>query len=132
MADKLWRQEIELLQNYGKHKTFTFTTSSSSAEDAVTLAGIMSEANKVSFVVESADAYIEFDDDATTSSMLIPQNEGYFDEGIWFNTKISILRTASTNVRIRGIIWEDKCLHVAEAVDYIKVTYLIQIYLQLL
>jgi hypothetical protein len=65
----------------------------------------MGEANKVSFVVESADAYIEFDDDATTSSMLIPQNEGYFDEGIWFNTKISILRTASTNVRIRGIIW---------------------------
>lgn len=105
MSDKLWRQEIELLQNYGKHKTFTFTTSGSSAEDAVTLSGIMGEANKVSFVVESADAYIEFDDDATTSSMLIPQNEGYFDEGIWFNTKISILRTASTNVRIRGIIW---------------------------
>tara|TARA_R110000823_G_scaffold277830_1_gene396307 strand:+ start:1660 stop:1986 length:327 start_codon:yes stop_codon:yes gene_type:complete len=103
--NKQWRQEIELLQNYGKHKTFTFTTSGSSAEDAVSLAGVMGEANKVSFVVESADAYIEFDDDATTTSMLIPQNEGYFDEGIWFNTKISILRTASTNVRIRGIIW---------------------------
>ena len=82
MADKMWRQEIELLQNYGKHKAFTFTTSSSSAEDAVTLAGIMAEANKVSFVVELADAYIEFDDDATTSSMLIPQNEGYFVEGV--------------------------------------------------
>ena len=103
--NKQWRQEIELLQNYGKHKTFTFTTSGSSAEDAVSLAGVMGEANKVSFVVESADAYIEFDDDATTTSMLIPQNEGYFDEGIWFNTKISILRTAGTNVRIRGIIW---------------------------
>ena len=105
MADKLWRQEIELLQNYGKHKAFTFTTSSSSAEDAVTLAGIMAEANKVSFVVELADAYIEFDDDATTSSMLIPQNEGYFDEGVWFNSKISIIRSSSTNPRIRGIIW---------------------------
>ena len=103
--NKQWRQEIELLQNYGKHKTFTFTTSSADAEDAVSLTGVMGEANKVSFVVESADAYIEFDDDATTTSMLIPQNEGYFDEGIWFNTKISILRTASTNVRIRGIIW---------------------------
>ena len=101
---KQWRQEIELLQNYGKHKTFTFTTSSADAEDAVSLTGVMGEANKVSFVVESADAYIEFDD-ATTTSMLIPQNEGYFDEGIWFNTKISILRTAGTNVRIRGIIW---------------------------
>ena len=51
MADKLWRQEIELLQNYGKHKSFTYTTSSSSAEDAVALAGIMAEANKISFVV---------------------------------------------------------------------------------
>jgi len=99
----LFRQEIELLQQYSKHKAFTFTTSSSSAEDAVTLT--MSEANKVSFVVELADAYIEFDDDATTSSMLVPQNEGYFDDGIWIGTKISIKRAGSTNARIRGIIW---------------------------
>ena len=99
----LFRQEIELLQQYSKHKAFTFTTSSSSAEDAVTLT--MSEANKVSFVVELADAYIEFDDDATTSSMLVPENEGYFDDGIWIGTKISIKRAGSTNARIRGIIW---------------------------
>ena len=52
MPDKApWRQEIEILQNYSKHKTFTFTTSSGSAEDAVVLAGSMEEANKVSFVV---------------------------------------------------------------------------------
>ena len=99
----LFRQEIELLQQYSKHKSFTYTTTSSSAEDAVALA--MSEANKISFVVELADAYIEFDDDATTSSMLIPQNEGYFDDGIWIGTKISIKRAASVDVRIRGIIW---------------------------
>ena len=99
----LFRQEIELLQQYSKHKAFTFTTSSSSAEDAVTLA--MSEANKISFVVELADAYVEFDDDATTSSMLVPENEGYFDDGIWIGTKISIKRAGSTNARIRGIIW---------------------------
>ena len=99
----LFRQEIELLQQYSKHKSFTFTTTSSSAEDAVTLA--MSEANKISFVVELADAYIEFDDDATTSSMLVPENEGYFDDGIWIGTKISIKRAGSTNARIRGIIW---------------------------
>jgi len=99
----LFRQEIELLQQYGKHKAFTYTTTSSSAEDAVTLA--MSEANKISFVVELADAYIEFDDDATTSSMLVPENEGYFDDGIWIGTKISIKRAGSTNARIRGIIW---------------------------
>ena len=105
MTTRPWRQEIELLQNYPKHKTFTFTTSSGSAEDAVTLAGEMEECNKVSFVVESADAYIAFDETATTSSMLIPQNEGYFDDGIWFGTKISIIRAGSTNARIRGIIW---------------------------
>jgi hypothetical protein len=99
----LFRQEIELLQQYSKHKAFTYTTTSSSAEDAVTLG--MSEANKISFVVELADAYIEFDDDATTSSMLVPENEGYFDDGIWIGTKISIKRSSSTNARIRGIIW---------------------------
>ena len=105
MTTRPWRQEIELLQNYPKHKTFTFTTSSGSAEDAVTLAGVMEECNKVSCVVEAADAYIAFDETATSSSMLIPQNEGYFDDGIWFGTKISIIRAGSTNARVRGIIW---------------------------
>ena len=106
MPDKApWRQEIELLQNYTQHKTFTFTTSSGSAEDAVVLAGNMEECNKVSFIVETADAYIEFDADATTSSMLIPANEGYFDDSVWFGTKISIKRAGSTNARIRGILW---------------------------
>jgi len=100
-----WRDQIELLQNYTKHKTFTFTTSSASAEDAVVLAGNMEECNKVSFIVETADAYIEFDDDATTTSMLIPANEGYFDDSVWIGTKISILRSGGTNARIRGIIW---------------------------
>ena len=100
-----FRQEIELLQNYPKHKTFTYTTSSASAEDAVILLGSMEECNKVSFIVETADAYIEFDDDATTNSMLIPANEGYFDDSVWIGTKISILRSSGTNARIRGIIW---------------------------
>ena len=105
MTTRPWRQEIALIQNYPKHKTFTFTTSSGSAEDAVTLAGNMEECNKVSFIVETGDAYIEFDGTATTSSMLIPANEGYFDDSIWFGTKISILRSSSTNARIRGILW---------------------------
>lgn len=105
MTTRPWRQEIELLQNYPKHKTFTFTTSSGSAENALLLAGSMEECNKVSFVVETADAYIAFDETATTSTMLIPQNEGYFDDGIWFGTKISIIRAGSTNARVRGIIW---------------------------
>ena len=106
MATKpLWRQEIELLQNYSKHKSFTYTTSSGSAENALTLAGVMEECNKISFVVELGDAYIEFDDDASTSTMLIPQDEGYFDSDIYVGTKISILRATGTDVRIRGILW---------------------------
>lgn len=106
MPDKApWRQEIELLQNYPKHKTFTFTTSSANAEDAVVLAGNMEECNKVSLVVELADAYIEFDGDATTTTMYVPQDEGYFDDSVWFGTKISIKRAAGTNARIRGILW---------------------------
>ena len=105
MTTRPWRQEIELLQNYSKHKVFTFTTNGSDAEDAVTLTGSMEEANKVSFVVEAADAYIEFDGTATTSSMLIPENEGYFDEGIWIGTRISIKRAGNDDVRIRGIVW---------------------------
>jgi len=106
MPDKApWRQEIELLQNYQKHKTFTYTTTSADAEDAILLAGNMEECNKVSFIVELGDAYIDFDGTATTSSMLVPQDEGYFDDSIWIGTKISIIRSAGTNVRIRGILW---------------------------
>ena len=106
MATKpLWRQEIELLQNYSKHKAFTYTTSSGSAENALILAGVMEECNKISFVVELGDAYVEFDDDASATTMLIPQDEGYFDSDIYIGTKISILRATSTDVRIRGILW---------------------------
>ena len=112
MTTRPWRQEIELQQNYPKHKTFTVTVplpegeNPATAQDAVLLAGSMEECNKVSFIVETADAYVEFDSDATTSSMLIPANEGYFDDSVWFGTKISILAaTNETQPRIRGIIW---------------------------
>ena len=106
MPDKApWRDQIELLQNYPKHKTFTYTTTSGSAENAVVLAGNMEECNKVSFIVELGDAYVELDGDATATAMYVPQDEGYFDDAIWFGTKISILRASSTNVRIRGILW---------------------------
>lgn len=100
-----FRQEIELLQNYPKHKTFTFTTSGASAETALNIAANFEEINKISFVVELADAYIAFDETATTSNMLIPQNEGYSDSGIYVADKLSVIRASSTNVRIRGIAW---------------------------
>ena len=101
----IWRQEIELLQTYSKHKSFTFTTDGASAENAITLAGNMEECNKISFVVELADAYVEFDDDASATTMLIPQDEGYFDSDIYIGQRISNKRTSGTDVRIRGILW---------------------------
>ena len=55
--------------------------------------------------MESAAAYIAFDEDASTSTMLVPQDEGYFDDSVYVGTKISIKREGSTNARIRGIIW---------------------------
>ena len=105
MTTRPWRQEIELLQNYPKHKTFTYTTTSASAETAVDVSAAMEECNKVSFIVETADAYVEFDGDASTSSMLIPANEGYFDDSVYIGSKISGIRAGGTNARIRGIIW---------------------------
>ncbi len=105
MTTKPWRQEIELLQTYRHHKTFTLTTSGSTAETAVDISAAMEECSKVSFVVELGDAYVEFDGDATTSTMLIPQDEGYFDDNVYIGTKISIMRAGGTNSRIRGIVW---------------------------
>ena len=100
-----FRQEIELLQNYQKHKIFTFTTSSSSAETALDIAANFEEVNKISFVVELGDAFVAFDEDATTTTMLIPQAEGYSDSGIYAVDKLSVIRGSSTNVRVRGIAW---------------------------
>ena len=100
-----WRQEIELLQHYSRHKTFTHTTTTANADTVVDISTIMEECNKVSFVVELGDAYVEFDANATTSAMLIPQDEGYFDSEIYIGSKISIIRASGTNVRIRGILW---------------------------
>ena len=102
-----FRQEIELLQNYPKHKTFTkVMDDNNNAQDAVALAGVMEECNKISFIVEEGDVYVGFDEDATTTTMLIPKNEGYFDDAIYISTKVSVKRKdGSGQPRIRGIIW---------------------------
>ena len=76
MTTRPWRQEIELLQIYSKHKSFTVTTTDGNATDVVVMAGNMEECNKISFVVELGPAYIEFDADATTSAMYVPKEEG--------------------------------------------------------
>jgi uncharacterized protein YpmS len=105
MTIKPWRQEIEILQSYSKHKAFTYTTTSANSETAIDLGLAMEEVNKISFVVELADAYVEFDGDASATTMLIPQDEGYFDDAIYISNKITIMRAGSTNARIRGIAW---------------------------
>ena len=105
MTIKPWRQEIEILQSYSKHKAFTYTTTSANSETVVDLGLAMEEVNKVSFVVELADAYVEFDGDASATTMLIPQDEGYFDDAIYISNKITIMRAGATNARIRGIAW---------------------------
>ena len=105
MPTKPWSQEIEILQSYSKHKAFTYTTTSANSETVVDLGLAMEEVNKVSFVVELADAYVEFDGDASATTMLIPQDEGYFDDAIYISNKITIMRAGSTNARIRGIAW---------------------------
>lgn len=102
---KPWRNHIELIQTYPSHKTFTVETTSAAARDVVDISSVMEEAVKVSLIVEQGDAYIEFDADATANSMLIPQDEGYFDDSIYIGSKISVMRKDGTNVRVRGIIW---------------------------
>jgi hypothetical protein len=108
MTTKPWRQEIEIIQSYSKHKAFTHETTTSGVE-TINLGLSMEEVNKISFVVELADAYIEFDGDASktvgSATMLIPQDEGYFDDAIYISDKITIMRAGSANARIRGIAW---------------------------
>ena len=107
MTTSPWRQEIELLQNYPKHKTFTVTTSGTTLKTVVDISAVMEECNKVSFIVETNDAYVAFDEDANNSTpvgMLIPANEGYFDESIYLSDKITVM-SVTGNTRVRGIIW---------------------------
>jgi hypothetical protein len=37
--------------------------------------------------------------------MLVPQDEGYFDDSVFIGSKISVIRAGSVNARVRGIIW---------------------------
>ena len=94
----------EIQQPYTLGHGFTFTTTLGTAQDALVLSR-MDVANKISVIVELADAYIDFDRDATTSSMLLPINSTYSDDNITIDSRISILRFGATNARVRGIIW---------------------------
>ena len=101
------RSSIELLQPYEKFKTFTLTTSGSTASTILTVSDYMIEANKITIIVDRDDLYVNLDGDATTdgTSMLVPAGTGYTEDGISFSGDISVIRANSSNGRIIGAIW---------------------------
>lgn len=103
---KPFRTAIELVQTYEKHQGFTHTTSSDNPEDVLLIT--IEEGNKISLRVDFFDAYVEFDGDAQSdgTSMLIPVNTGYDEDGIFVIEKISMKNVIpGKNARLRGIIW---------------------------
>ena len=104
-----WRQEIELIQNYPKHHGFTkLLANNDSSQEIVIVSNFMEECNKISFIVETGDVHIAFDEEATLTTMLIPENEGYFDDSVYIGSTIKAMRAAGQSgvtPRIRGIIW---------------------------
>ena len=101
------RSSIELLQPYDQFKTFTLTTSGSTASTVLTVSDYMIEANKITIIVDRDDLYVNLDGDATTdgTSMLVPAGTGYTEDGISFRGVISVIRVNSSNGRIIGAIW---------------------------
>jgi len=68
------------------------------------LSGI-TEAHKVSFIMEGGDGYLAFDEDADNTKIFLKDGEGYSDDKLKFTSKISIIRDAGVNVTLRGVIW---------------------------
>ena len=102
----VWRSVEERGQTLEKHVGFNLTTPGDGPRDAVVLIGKMTEGIKVSLVVDINPLYIEFDEDATSSSMLIPAGAGYADTNIFIGKKISVMNVSpGQNGQIRGIIW---------------------------
>ena len=101
------RTQVELMQPLPNYRGFTTTTSSASATTVIDVSTIMEEANRITFVVELGDLYINFNGAATSdgTSMLVPSGTGYTEEMIRVTGLISIMRVGTTNGRIRGCIW---------------------------
>ena len=101
------RTQVELMQPLPNYRGFTTTTSSASATTVIDVSTIMEEANRVTFVVELGDLYINFYGAATNdgTSMLVPSGTGYTEEMVRVTGLISIMRVGATNGRIRGCIW---------------------------
>ena len=101
------RTQIELMQPLPNYRGFTATTSSASATTVIDVAAVMEEANRITFVVELGDLYVNFNGAATSdgTSMLIPAGTGYTEEAMRITGLISVMRVGITNGRIRGCVW---------------------------
>ena len=101
------RTQIELMQPLPNYRGFTTTTSSANALTVLDVEAVMEEANRITFVVELGDLYINFGGAATSdgTSMLVPAGTGYTEEMMRITGIISIMRVGTTNGRIRGCVW---------------------------
>ena len=101
------RTQIELMQPLPNYRGFTVTTTDANATTVIDVAAVMEEANRVTFVVELGDLYINFNGAATNdgTSMLVPSGTGYTEEMVRVTGLNSIMRVGATNGRIRGCIW---------------------------
>ena len=107
MTTAALRTQIELEQPLPNFRGFTSTTTDATASTVLTVSSIMEEANRITFVVELGDLYVNFGGAATSdgTSMLVPAGTGYTEEDIKITGVISVMRTGSANGRIRGSIW---------------------------
>ena len=73
------RSQIELEQPLPSFRGFTLTTTDANATTVLTVSSLMEEANRITFVVEFGDLYINFGGTATSdgTSMLVPAGTGY-------------------------------------------------------
>ena len=101
------RLGFELMQPFESFKPFYKTTSGDSAETVMTISSFMTEANRLTLVVDMAELYVNFNGDASSegTSMLIPAGTGYTEDFIRLTGTISILRAGLLNGRIIGAIW---------------------------
>ena len=62
---------MELAQPYDAFKPFALITSGSIAETVLTVSSFMTEANKITLIVDKADLYINFNGTATTDAIFV-------------------------------------------------------------
>ena len=107
MAAPSLRTNIELMQPLPNYRGFTKTTTDGNAVTVIDVAVVMEEGNRITFVVELGDLYINFNGAATSdgTSMLVPAGTGYTEEMIRITGLVSIMRVGTTNGRIRGAVW---------------------------